>query len=246
MTRAGGSAFLVVTAIAAAAMLSWTNDLTRERIADNELAQRLAALRAVLPATGYDNEPHLDVVYVTSPELLGDTKPLPVYLARRNGKPVAAVLTAIAPNGYSGAIYLLVGIGVDAKVIAVRVTAHTETPGLGDRIEAARSDWIDRFSGVQATDPLARAWVLDKDGGDFDHITGATVTSHAVVSAVRNAVIYFDANRDQFMGDDPLGDELLGDDPLGDDLLRDDPPGDDPPGDELPGAELLDTDVDAQ
>ena len=236
MTRAGGAAFLVITAIAAAALLSWTDNLTRERIADNELAQRLAALRAVLPATGYDNEPHLDVVYVTSPELLGDTKPLPVYIARRNGKPVAAVLTAIAPNGYSGAIYLLVGIGVDAKVIAVRVTAHTETPGLGDRIEAARSDWIDRFSGVQAADPLARAWVLDKDGGDFDHITGATVTSHAVVSAVRNAVIYFDANRDQFLGDDPLGD-----DPLGDDL-----PGDDLPGDDLPGAELLDTDVDAE
>jgi len=215
MTRAGGGAFLVVIAIAAAALLSWTNDLTRQRIADNELAQRLAALRAVLPATDYDNEPHLDVVYVTSPELLGDSKPLPVYRARRNGEVVAAVLTAIAPNGYTGAIHLLVGIGADVSVIAVRVTAHTETPGLGDRIEVARSDWIDRFSGMQATDPLSSTWVLDKDGGDFDHITGATVTSHAVVSAVRNAVIYFDSHRQELLRDELPGNELADDEPSG-------------------------------
>ncbi len=218
MTRAGGGVFLVVIAIAAAALLSWTDDVTHERIADNELAQRLAALRAVLPATGYDNQPHLDAVYVTSPELLGDSKPLPVYRARRNGEPVAAVLTAIAPNGYSGAIHLLVGIGTDASVIAVRVTAHTETPGLGDRIEASKSDWINGFSGMQTTDPLASAWVLDKDGGDFDHVTGATVTSHAVVSAVRNAVIYFDAHRQDLFSSELLGDELPNDALPGDEL----------------------------
>ena len=87
-------------------------------------------------------------------------------------------------------------------------------------------DWIGRFSGMQTTDPLASAWVLDKDGGDFDHITGATVTSHAVVSAVRNAVIYFDAHRDELLGHELPGDELLGDEP--------------------PGTELLDIDEDAE
>ena len=228
MSRAGGGVFLVIIAIAAAALLSWTDDLTRERIADNELAQRLAALRAVLPATGYDNEPHLDAVFITSPELLGASKPLPVYRARRNGVPVAVVLTAIAPNGYSGAIHLLVGIGVDASVIAVRVTAHTETPGLGDRIEVNKADWIDRFNGMQTTDPLASAWVLDKDGGDFDHITGATVTSHAVVSAVRNAVIYFDAHRQELLGNELSGDQLPGDELQRNELMDDELPDSEP------------------
>ncbi|MFQ5636078.1 MAG: hypothetical protein ACE5G3_12215 [Gammaproteobacteria bacterium] len=111
MTRLRGAAFPVVLAMAAAALLSWTHDRTAERIAANELAQRLAALRSVLPDHGYDNQPHLDVVYVTSPDLLGDTQPLPAYRARLGPEPVAVVLTAIAPNGFTGRIRLLVGIG---------------------------------------------------------------------------------------------------------------------------------------
>jgi len=199
MSRLRGAVFLVMVALAAAALLAWVFDLTDERIAANELAQRLAALRAVLPDGGYDNEPHLDAVFVTSPELLGAPEPLPAYRARRGGEPVAVVLTAVAPNGFTGAIRMLVSIGTDGRVIAVRATAHKETPGLGDGIDADKSDWIDSFGGLQTENPLAREWILDKDGGHFDHMTGATITSHAVVNAVRNAVIYFNANRQELL-----------------------------------------------
>jgi len=199
MSRLRGAVFLVLLAVAAAALLAWVYDLTAERIVANELAQRLAALRAVLPDGSYDNEPHLDAIFVTSAELLGAPEPVPAYRARRDGEPVAVVLTAIAPNGFTAAIRMLVGIDTDGRVIAVRVTSHKETPGLGDGIDADKSDWIDLFAGLQTENPLAREWILDKDGGRFDHMTGATITSHSVVNAVRNAVIYFNANRQELL-----------------------------------------------
>jgi electron transport complex protein RnfG len=195
MSRIGGTVSLVLIASVAAALLAWMYGLTRDRIDDNVLERRLRTLREVLPQDAYDNEPHRDVLMVSDSELLGVAQPLPAYRARSGETPVAVVLTAVAPNGYAGAIRLLVGIGVDGRVVAVRVTSHTETPGLGDRIEAGKSDWIDRFSSMQTQNPLDKDWVLDKDGGLFDHMTGATITSHSVVTAVRNAVIYFNANR---------------------------------------------------
>jgi len=199
MNRAAGAVFLVIFAVVAAALLAWMNGQTRDRIANNELQQRLRALRQVLPAAAYDNEPHLDVVMVADPELLGSTQSLPAYRARSGNEPVAVVLTAVAPNGYVGAIRMLVGVDVDGRVVAVRVTAHSETPGLGDRIDAGKSEWIDSFSGMQTENPLDRDWVLTKDGGMFDHMSGATITSHSVVTAVRNAVIYFNANRETLL-----------------------------------------------
>lgn len=199
MNRVTGAIFLVALAGVAAALLAWMYGLTRERIENNELEQRLRALRQVLPADAYDNAPHLDVVMVADRELLGSAQLLPAYRARSANQPVAVVLTAVAPNGYAGEIRLLVGIGVDGRVVAVRVTSHSETPGLGDRIEAGKSDWIDSFTSMQTENPLDRDWVLKKDGGMFDHMTGATITSHSVVTAVRNAVIYFNANREALL-----------------------------------------------
>jgi electron transport complex protein RnfG len=197
-----GAVFLVVAAAAAAALLWWTDQVTSERIAHNELERRLAALRSVLPEGAYDNEPHLDVIALTDPELLGAAGPLPAYRARRGDEPVAVVLTAVAPNGYTGPIRMLVGIGADGRTIGVRVTDHTETPGLGDDIDAGKSDWIDSFANLQTDNPLGPDWTLEKDGGDFDHMSGATVTSHAVVNAVRNAVIYFNAHRQELFAPD--------------------------------------------
>ena len=203
MSRLRGAIFLVAAAMAAAALLAWLDAVTSARIANNELELRLAALRSVLPADAYDNEPHLDAILVTDAALLGDAKPLPVYRARLEAEPTAVVLTAVAPNGYTGDIRLLIGIDIDGHVLAARVAEHRETPGVGDAIETEKSDWILGFSGLQSENPLAPEWVLDKDGGDFDGITGATVTSHAVVSAVRNAVVYFNANRELLLAAAP-------------------------------------------
>jgi electron transport complex protein RnfG len=192
--RLVGAIYLVLFAIAAAWLLANAQKYTRQRIADNELAARLKDLQVLLPHGRFDNEPHKDFIFVTDAELLGSRERLPVYRIRRGQTPVGAVVTAVAPNGFSGKIRLLVSIDLNGEVLGVRVTSHTETPGLGDAIESGKSDWINGFAGLGTADPLENAWILSTDGGSFDKISGATVSSRAVLGAARNAVLYFNSN----------------------------------------------------
>lgn len=197
-----GVMVITLIAIAAAALLAYTNELTRERIAKNEVMVLLRGLREVLPIGQYDNQPHEDVYFVTAPELLGSEQPLPVYRARAANVPVAAVLTVISPDGYVGQIKLLVAIDMNGRVFAVRAVEHTETPGLGDAIDIDKSNWITQFVGRQLGSEDGARWQVRRDGGEIDHITGATVTSRAVVNAVRDALHYFDLNRDEIFSAD--------------------------------------------
>jgi electron transport complex protein RnfG len=185
---------LVLLAVALALLVGLLVEVNRERIADNEARQVARVLRLLLPA-GYDNQPELDRVMVVAPELLGSEEPLPIYRARRGGQPLAAVITAVAPQGYVAPIRLLVSVGTDASVLGVRAIAHRETPGVGDRIDPARSAWTRVFDNRSLDDPPSDMWKVRRDGGTFDQMTGATITSRAVVAAVRNAVLYFEQHR---------------------------------------------------
>jgi electron transport complex protein RnfG len=188
---------LGVLALAVALAIAVTAVATHERIARNETGRIMKVIATVLPRDLYDNEPALDRILVRAPELLGSSEALPLYRARRNGEPAAAVVTVVAPQGFAGPIRLLVAIAADGKVLAVRAIAHEETPGLGDRIDAAKSDWIRRFNGRSIADPAPERWAVRRDGGEFDQLTGATVTSRAVVNAVRDAALYFQQHRDE-------------------------------------------------
>ena len=187
---------LVLLASLAAAGLSLLQDLTAQRIRENESQRVLQSLRAVLPPGGYDNAPQLDVLMVSDPAL-GSPDPLPVYRARKDGQPVAVVLTVDAPDGYVDTIRLAVGIDMNGQIIGVRALEHTETPGLGDGIDTRRSDWIHVFDRRSIADPPPARWALQRDGGAFDQLTGATITSRAVVKAVHRAVAYFNTHRDE-------------------------------------------------
>jgi Na+-translocating ferredoxin:NAD+ oxidoreductase subunit G len=140
---------------------------------------------------------HEDVVLVRDPELLGTPGQVSVYRARQRGRPVAVVISPVAPVGYSGPIRLLVGILADGTLSGVRVVSHRETPGLGDKVELERDDWILGFDGRSLGDPPVSRWAVRRDGGVFDQFTGATVTPRAVVRAVRDALVYFEAHRDE-------------------------------------------------
>jgi electron transport complex protein RnfG len=184
--------FVVAAAVIAALALA-----TRERSERNEAAQVMKVLRTVLPEGGYDNHPDQDRLLVESAEFLGSDEPLPVYRARLGETPVAAVITAVAPQGYVGPIRLLVAVRADGSVHAVRTIAHQETPGLGGRIDAARPGWLRRFAGRSLDDPPTARWEVRRDGGEFDQLTGATITSRAVVHAVRDALLWFEQHRDE-------------------------------------------------
>ena len=183
----GGIALLAALLIG----LAWQN--TRSRIADNEARRILTELTTVLPAALYDNAPYRDVVQLDA----GSGRPLPVYRARRNGVPTAAVLTVEAPDGYVGPVRLLVGVDSSGRVLGVHITLHSETPGVGDAVAGGTPPWVGIFTGHTPTDPPEGQWQLRQDGGTFDAIAGATVSSRSVVGAVRRAVQYFAMHKDE-------------------------------------------------
>ena len=85
------------------------------------------------------------------------------------------------------------------EILGTRVLAHAETPGLGDKIEATRDDWILAFNGRSLDDPAPERWAVNKDGGSFDQFTGATITPRAVVKAVKEGLEFFQSNRDALL-----------------------------------------------
>lgn len=176
---------------------------TAERIAENERLATLRNIHELIDEHTYDNDIFNDVTSVSHAQLLGSTELLPVYRARREGAPIALIMTAVAPDGYNGRIKLLIGIDYNATVKGVRVLNHHETPGLGDGIEVEKSDWIRRFVGKSLSDPIKAKWAVRKDGGAFDQFTGATITPRAVVKAVRHALEYYLLHREQLFAVNP-------------------------------------------
>jgi electron transport complex protein RnfG len=188
---------LAAFAIGATSLVAITQSSTKPKIAANEKQTLLRAINAVVPADRYDNDILNDTLVLSATDALHTTDKTIVYRARKNQEPSAVVLTAIAPNGYSGKIKLLIGIYADGSVSGVRVISHKETPGLGDKIDEKKADWIYSFNNLSLSNPTENKWLVKKDGGEFDQFTGATITPRAVVLAIKNALLYFQKHRDE-------------------------------------------------
>ena len=187
---------LLLFAVIGTALVVTTFDNTRDRIAANERATLLRKLHQLIPPEAHDNILLEDTITVRNKSLLGTAREVTVYRARKAGQPVALVITPVAPDGYSGTIKLLVGIRADGTLNGVRVVAHRETPGLGDAIDETRSNWIHLFDNKSLDNPTLNRWKVRKDGGDFDQLTGATITPRAIVKAVRQTLLYYRDNQD--------------------------------------------------
>ena len=180
----GGVALLVSAAIGIA-------DLgTHADIAQRQLEDLQATLRQVVPAEYYDNDPVRDTVTVQE----GD-RSVRVYRARRKGQVQAVSFQTTAPGYGSSEIVLIVGVDRDGKLLGVRVISHAETPGLGDKIETSKSNWILGFAGRSLGNPPLAGWGVKKDGGVFDQFTGATITPRAVVKSIKGGLEFFAAHR---------------------------------------------------
>ncbi len=183
-------------AIGTAAALALTNQATLQRVECNQQRALIDSLAQVMPAAQHDNVLILDRIEVQDPLLGAETQH--IYRARQGGEPSGAVLEATAPDGYGGAIALIVGVDAGGRILGVRaVPPHNETPGLGDKIERRKSDWITSFNGRSLANSDSDGWAVIKDGGRFDSFTGATITPRAVVGAVHRALLYFRAHSDQ-------------------------------------------------
>ena len=196
-------ALLGLFGIAGAGLVGFSHEATKARIEQNERDALLQQLQVLLPLNDFDNDLLSDTTDVNAPTLLG-SETTRVYRGRKDGEPVAVVLNPVVTQGYSGAIKLIVAIRHDGTLAGVRVLSHHETPGLGDKIEAERSDWILGFDGKSLDAPAAGRWKVQRDGGVFDQFTGATITPRAVVRGVRSSLEYFADHREQlFAGGTP-------------------------------------------
>lgn len=187
---------LAMFAAAGTFFVTYTFDNTIDRINENKRLALLKAFHVLIPPSAHDNDIFTDFISVQNKDLLGSNKPVNVYRARQNNKPVAVIINSVAPDGYSGNIELLVAININGTLEGVRVVHHKETPGLGDAIEEKRSDWITKFKRLSLTNPSKKGWAVKRDGGEFDQFTGATISPRAIVKAVYNTLRYYKENRD--------------------------------------------------
>jgi electron transport complex protein RnfG len=197
---------LGMVALAGTALLTAIDWLTADRIAEQEKRVVREQLGQILPQ-GYDNELLDDRFTLVDETHFPNGQQVTVWRARKEGNPLAAILKFDAVNGYNGDITLLAGINMDGSLRGVRVLAHKETPGLGDAIETAKSDWILGFSGKSLGNPDTEKWTVKREGGQFDQFTGATITPRAVVEAVRLALLYFESHRALLFETPPSPDE---------------------------------------
>ena len=191
-----GAILLAMAVLLALMLLATVNKLTEKPIKESRQQWLLNNLAAVLPPGPFDSNPALSHRQHVQ-AALGSTEPLDIYTAYQSGKPVAAVLEVIAPHGYSGNIRLLMGVRPDGELIAARVIEHRETPGLGDKIDSRKSDWIMQFDGQSTFATTVADWQMKKEGGNFDALTGATITSNAVAQALFRALDWYTSHRSE-------------------------------------------------
>lgn len=190
------AANLLLFALIGTAVLAFTYQQTHELIRQGEEQEKLKLLNEIVPPALADNNLVKDTVTIPADPLLGTIDQSTAFRGRLQGQPSAVVLSPVAPDGYSGKIFLLVAIRADGELIGVRVVAHHETPGLGDYIELPKSGWIHQFDGKARERLPDSEWRVRKDGGQFDYMAGATITPRAVIKAVNKTLQYFAANKD--------------------------------------------------
>lgn len=198
---------LATIAVICTTLVATTWHLTRQRIADNEQAWLEQSLQPALADVFFEGSVTESMLVLEPPHELPGKDPAIVYRVYAEGEPVAALFAVTAVDGYAGPIRILLGVRMDGTVTGLRILEHRETPGLGDKIESSRSDWVFQFDGRSLGDPVVGRWKLKVDGGEFDQLSGASITPRAVIRAVRETLIYFDANRDELFAAPATRDE---------------------------------------
>ena len=154
---------LTVVVFASVAMLALTNNVTEALIEYQIKQEILRMLQEIFPdMSRYTFENEIYTIYSDGDEI--------GYGFLATGK------------GYGGDIDILIGLNTDMMVKGVTIVSHTETPGLGDRI--VKPSFTDRFIGLEITDVAVPA-----EGGKVDAISGSTISSKAVIDAVRTTAM---------------------------------------------------------
>lgn len=178
----------------AAALLGGGNSSTHEAIKRQLDEDLRISIAQVVPETIHDNNVLKSSFIMTGP---GGHQTI-IYQATLQGK-ITAVAYSVISYGYSGKIDTIIAMDPDGKLLGVRILSHTETPGLGDKVEVAKSDWVLGFNGLSLDAPPPGQWAVKKDGGHFDQFSGATITPRAVVKAIKSGLVFFQENRERLL-----------------------------------------------
>lgn len=193
---------LGIFALVSGTLLAVGYSQTKQDIAARAAEDLQNSLSQVIPTGSYNNNPATDSVTLQR----SDGTTVTVYQARNNGL-ISAVAFEVSKGGYSGEIRLILGLDRDGKILGVRVIKHTETPGLGDKMEVSKGKWIFGFDGLSLGNPPNEQWKVKKDNGHFDQFTGATITPRAIVGAIHEGLEFFAAQREQMLSGKPLSKE---------------------------------------
>ena len=195
------SVILTLFAFCASGLLALTYTGTKSKITEAEIAAAQKALYEIIPKNLSDNDVLNDTWLIPNKALekLIVTAGSKIHLVRNKGEIIGVIMPTTAPDGYSGDIHIMVGIYRDGRIAGTRVLGHKETPGLGDKIEWQKSDWILTFNGKSLENTKNSEWAVTKDGGIFDQFTGATITPRAVVNKVRHALEYYQVNKQHLL-----------------------------------------------
>lgn len=186
---------LTLITVGAGLLLALVESVTREPIAEQRRLETLRALQTVLPP--FDNSPDADTVELAvGRDKKGRELRRTFYRGRKDGMVTGVAFPVVAPDGYSGNIAMMVGVDPGGRVIGLEILSHAETPGLGDKI--TQEAFKGQFKGktLEGVD-----WRVKKDGGEFDQITGATISPRAVVKAVHLGLQFFHDQQSEILGE---------------------------------------------
>jgi Na+-translocating ferredoxin:NAD+ oxidoreductase subunit G len=194
------SVMLGLIGLTASVALAYSSVATEPMIAKVLAEDKKASLAQVMPDKLHDNDLLQDVIDVNDNTM--SANPVKVYIARQ-GKHFTGAVFETASYGYSGTIRIIMAVDEMGKILGVRVLSHTETPGLGDKIEVQRDQWITKFNGTSLDNPDEKGWHVKKDGGVFDQFSGATITPRAVVKAIKKGLDFFKTHHQTFATSTP-------------------------------------------
>lgn len=187
---------LLVIAVICSLLITIVNGFTSERIEKNHKAYRLREINEVMPLA-HNNDLLSDLIYIQDRNFFNTDTPVGVYRARNNDIPVGLVFMPVVARGYNGAIETVIGINYEGVVTGVRIQDQRETEGLGDRIHQDNSKWIFGFDRRSLQNTPDDGWQVSGEGGEFDQLSGATISSRAVIRAVKNSLDYYEVYRDE-------------------------------------------------
>ena len=186
---------MIIFGIIFSTILEFVHNKTNPIILKSEAEAKERLLLQVISKDLYNNDLINSFIDIKPNRRLKNMEMIKGYVARNNNEVTAVILETRAPDGYSGEIKILVGIDKNGNILGTRVIKHQETPGLGDYIDIAKSNWINIFTFSSLENTSQSEWAVKKDQGKFDYISGATITARAVTKAINESLNFFKENK---------------------------------------------------